>query len=98
MDTSVSVGVFLIFTTVFQIATPCLVAKDHTKFLNSQEAMVHATHSVVARLEVIGRERSPTVCPGNDDPDVGVRAAEAWAAEGDVSSNVDVPYLDFKRD
>ena len=32
------------------------------------------------------------------DRSVGVRAAEAWTAEGDASSDVDVPYLDYKRD
>ena len=29
---------------------------------------------------------------------VGVWAMEAWTAEGDTSSDVDVPYLDYKRD
>ena len=29
---------------------------------------------------------------------VGVQAAEAWTAEGDASSDVDVPYLDYKMD
>ena len=40
-----------------------------TRSLNSQEAMVHATHSAVARLEGMDRERSQTMSPGNDDPD-----------------------------
>ena len=31
-------------------------------------------------------------------PIVGVQAAEVWTAEGDISSNVDIPYLDYKRD
>ena len=40
-----------------------------TRSLNSQEAMVHATHSAVARLEEVDRGRSQTMSPGDDDPD-----------------------------